>query len=235
MPGAGDLALEGLLESADLGLDLVLNFPRSVTRLALPRSDLLLFWDFFADPRHPAVLVEVMARVPRVRERYLRRVLQERKTRGAEGFRLFGVQNPGEEGFPATLARVAGFRRLARHLGRVQERRVERVRWRGRSWILVGFPGRLLPDYLLFALYPEDRIMEQILPTVRQAAVVGVFGVSRPATNLGGDYFDYGLSGSDHFFVLVGPGRGGRAGPAEGGAVVGHDRGGAGREEGNHG
>jgi serine phosphatase RsbU (regulator of sigma subunit) len=291
-PSMEEMVLKTVLDSKELGFGKIIDQPRVIHRLTMPKREVLFYWDLIENPNLPAVLFLCGGTISTAHEHYLRRGLAHRHALMNEGFRVAVAQENAKRWLPSHFENSRELFRLARHMEMTGERAVDRVTWKGQTWLVAGIPGRLMPGYSFLALYPEEKIAAR-LRRFQQVVVLGIVmvtvmtmllswiladtflrpiselghgiqalqesrlsyrlpdlgadefgdlsrtfndmmdnlqemaagklvqeqlfpqhplrvgefamcGVARSATNLGGDYFDYGLAGNRHWFLLIG-------------------------------
>lgn len=159
---ASEVLIQEFFESPLGGWGRVFESPNELHRASFAGQDILYYWDVFQEPDiKPAYLVVDLHMHYAVRS-YLLECLNKRISSGHGALRMLAWSVPFSTFLQENPPEDATIKLFVDRVMRANAPLNAAIRWQSAEWLVVGTPGKMLPESILLSLYPVGEIDRQI-------------------------------------------------------------------------
>jgi len=159
---ASEVLIQEFFESPLGGWGRVFESPNELHRASFAGQDILYYWDVFHETDiKPAYLVVDLHMHYAVRS-YLLESLNKRVSSGHGALRMLAWSIPLSTFLQEKPPEDATIKRFVDRVASANAPLNDVIRWQDAEWLVVGTPGKKLPESVLLSLYPVGEIDRQI-------------------------------------------------------------------------
>ncbi|MFZ2960706.1 MAG: SpoIIE family protein phosphatase [Candidatus Ozemobacteraceae bacterium] len=170
-PNPAEVIVSNILESPMAGIGKIFERPDVIQEVKFGRFDLLWYWDVLRDPTHPAALIQANQRIEGIANRFL--VKRIRWGHEQREFKVFAWHKGKNIYIPQGFTPTLPFKNFMQKVLLSREFMSDIISIDGKEFLAIGLPAKQIKNYVLAALFPQERISRKIA-AIRETIFGGI-------------------------------------------------------------